>query len=406
MRVLVTGARGFVGGHLSSCLRAEHPDVEVFGLVRPRGGAPGRAAGGAPCSRPTSTTRAAVDGRGGRGAARPHRPPGRAVQRAPLLDRPGGDAAHERAWASSTSWRRCAAPSLRPRVLVVGSAEEYGAVADGRACRCTRTRRCGPVSPYAVSKVAQGSWPCSTPCPRGLPVLRTRTFHHTGPGRGEAFAESSFARQIAEVEAGRRPPVLSVGNLDAVRDFTDVRDVVRAYWAAPGARRARARSTTSAAAAGVRIGDVLRRLLALSGVAGRGPRGPRAASARPTSRRSWATPRRLQRGHGLGAAHPAASARCADLLDDWRERVAARPRRAGGRGEGPAHRAAPASSARTWPAPSPPRGHELRVLAREGSNLAGLPAGAEIVRGDVTDARRRARAPPRAARPCCTWRRW
>jgi GDP-4-dehydro-6-deoxy-D-mannose reductase len=58
----------------------------------------------------------------------------------------------------------------------------------------------------------------------------TRTFHHTGPGRGEAFAESSFARQLAEIEAGLRPPVLRVGNLDAVRDFADVRDVVRAYW--------------------------------------------------------------------------------------------------------------------------------------------------------------------------------
>jgi GDP-4-dehydro-6-deoxy-D-mannose reductase len=58
-----------------------------------------------------------------------------------------------------------------------------------------------------------------------------RTFNHTGPGRGAAFAESSFARQIAQIEAGRAPPVLMVGNLEAVRDFTDVRDVVRAYGA-------------------------------------------------------------------------------------------------------------------------------------------------------------------------------
>ena len=64
----------------------------------------------------------------------------------------------------------------------------------------------------------------------GMRVVTTRTFHHTGPGRGEAFAESSFARQIAEIEAGRRAPVIRVGNLDAVRDFSDVRDVVRAYW--------------------------------------------------------------------------------------------------------------------------------------------------------------------------------
>jgi GDP-4-dehydro-6-deoxy-D-mannose reductase len=62
-------------------------------------------------------------------------------------------------------------------------------------------------------------------------VVLTRTFPHTGPGRGESFAESSFARQIAEIEADLRPPVLSVGNLDAIRDYCDVRDVVRAYWA-------------------------------------------------------------------------------------------------------------------------------------------------------------------------------
>jgi GDP-4-dehydro-6-deoxy-D-mannose reductase len=63
-----------------------------------------------------------------------------------------------------------------------------------------------------------------------MKVVLARTFPHTGPGRGEAFAESSFARQIARIEAGLQPPVLEVGNLEAVRDYTDVRDVVRAYW--------------------------------------------------------------------------------------------------------------------------------------------------------------------------------
>jgi GDP-4-dehydro-6-deoxy-D-mannose reductase len=82
-----------------------------------------------------------------------------------------------------------------------------------------------------VSKAAQGLLAVEYAKSSGLRVIRTRTFHHTGPGRGEAFAESSFARQIAEIEAGLRPAVLHVGNLDAVRDFTDVRDVVRAYWA-------------------------------------------------------------------------------------------------------------------------------------------------------------------------------
>ncbi len=87
-----------------------------------------------------------------------------------------------------------------------------------------------PASPYAVSKVAQGALALLYGPAGGMRVVLTRTFHHTGPGRGEAFAESSFARQLAEIEAGLRPPVLKVGNLEAVRDFADVRDVVRAYW--------------------------------------------------------------------------------------------------------------------------------------------------------------------------------
>ena len=61
-------------------------------------------------------------------------------------------------------------------------------------------------------------------------MVRARSFNHMGPGQSSDFAGSAFARQIAEIEAGLRPPVVRVGNLDAERDFTDVRDVVRAYW--------------------------------------------------------------------------------------------------------------------------------------------------------------------------------
>jgi GDP-4-dehydro-6-deoxy-D-mannose reductase len=118
---------------------------------------------------------------------------------------------------------------LRPAVLVVGSAEEYGPVGP-QEMPTREDAPLRPASPYAVSKVAQGALALLYGPAGGLRVVLTRTFHHTGPGRGEAFAESSFARQIAEIEAGLRPGVLKVGNLDAVRDFTDVRDVVRAYW--------------------------------------------------------------------------------------------------------------------------------------------------------------------------------
>jgi GDP-4-dehydro-6-deoxy-D-mannose reductase len=65
-----------------------------------------------------------------------------------------------------------------------------------------------------------------------MPTIRLRLFHHTGPGRPTQFVASSFAHQIARIEQGLDPPRLAVGNLEAVRDFTDVRDVTRAYWLA------------------------------------------------------------------------------------------------------------------------------------------------------------------------------
>jgi GDP-4-dehydro-6-deoxy-D-mannose reductase len=64
----------------------------------------------------------------------------------------------------------------------------------------------------------------------GMRTVRTRGFNHTGPRRGEVFVTSNFARQIAEIEKKKRDPVISVGNLEAKRDFTDVRDIVEAYW--------------------------------------------------------------------------------------------------------------------------------------------------------------------------------
>jgi len=104
-----------------------------------------------------------------------------------------------------------------------------------------------------VSKVAQSFLALQYTLSGRVETVRTRAFNHTGPGRGEAFAESSFARQLAEIEAGRRPPVIDVGNLDAVRDFSDVRDVVRAYWLLLE-KGGPARSTTSAAAAACACG--------------------------------------------------------------------------------------------------------------------------------------------------------
>jgi GDP-4-dehydro-6-deoxy-D-mannose reductase len=116
-----------------------------------------------------------------------------------------------------------------PRVLLVGSSEEYG-LAQPADIPLREEAPLRPNSPYAVSKLSQSYLGLQYALVHRVPVIRTRTFHHTGPGRGEAFAESSFAKQLVEIETDRRSPVLHVGNLDAIRDFTDVRDTVRAYW--------------------------------------------------------------------------------------------------------------------------------------------------------------------------------
>lgn len=118
---------------------------------------------------------------------------------------------------------------LDARVLVIGSGEEYGEIRpeDLPIDEETPLR---PTSPYAVSKVAEDLLGWQYHRSHNLHVIRVRPFNHIGPGQNEMFVTSSFARQIAHIEAGKAPPTLRHGNLSAQRDFTDVRDVVRAYW--------------------------------------------------------------------------------------------------------------------------------------------------------------------------------
>ncbi len=116
-----------------------------------------------------------------------------------------------------------------PRFLVVGSSEEYGFVYE-HELPIKETNPLRPLSPYAVSKVTQDLMGYQYWKSYGLPIVRTRAFNHSGPRRGEVFVTSNFAKQIAEIEAGRREPVIQVGNLKTRRDFSDVRDVVRGYW--------------------------------------------------------------------------------------------------------------------------------------------------------------------------------
>lgn len=258
-RILVTGASGFVASHLADVARSGglNPGDSLVGLVRQTSGARSLPDG---FSASVEADLLDADGLGRAvGEARPTH----------VLHLAGQSSVHESyrdpggtllANVLGTHHLLAACELARvKRILIVGSAEEYGVV-DRDAGLLREDRPLAPASPYAISRVAQSAL-CSEFAKRGtLDVIRTRTFPHTGPRRGAVFAESSFARQIAEIEIGRRSPVIDVGNLDAIRDFSDVRDVVHAY-ALLLDRGENGAVYNVCSGRGVRVGDVLDRLV-------------------------------------------------------------------------------------------------------------------------------------------------
>jgi GDP-4-dehydro-6-deoxy-D-mannose reductase len=115
----------------------------------------------------------------------------------------------------------------RARILIVGSAQVYGEPKGSAAI--TEETPLSPQSPYAASKAASDLLAYQYWKAYGMHVIRVRPFNHTGPGQPATFVCSDFAKQVAEIDLGLRGPRISVGNLNVKRDFSDVRDVVRAY---------------------------------------------------------------------------------------------------------------------------------------------------------------------------------
>lgn len=316
MRLLVTGVTGFVGAHLVDFLLAERPDVEIHGVVRrgvERVSLPERVRKiEAEIEHPASVD-AVFD------VVRPDMVVHLAAQSSvhqSWLD-PGGTLRtnlHGTLHLLESMRKRAQAPPT----LVVGSADEYGlAEAPPPLSEDCPLR---PNSPYAVSKVAQGYLAFQYALSYRMPVVRTRTFPHTGPGRGENFAESSFAKQLAEIECGRRPPVLEVGNLDAVRDFTDVRDVVRAYWLLLE-KGAGGEVYNVCSGRGIAIREIVERLIALARLRVEVRVDP--ARLRPSDVPALVgDSERLRRATGWEPRF-AIERTLQDLLDDWRRRVAA-----------------------------------------------------------------------------------
>ncbi|HVP39958.1 MAG TPA: NAD-dependent epimerase/dehydratase family protein [Candidatus Saccharimonadales bacterium] len=203
----------------------------------------------------------------------------------------------------------------RPRLLLVSTSEVYGPQAS--AAPVAEDAPLNVVSPYGASKLAAETAGQAYARAYGLAVTVVRPFSHTGPGQDARFALSSFARQIALAERGAGPPRLLVGNLDVVRDYLDVRDVVDAYRLL----LARAEAGTVyniASGSGHRMRDLLGRLLALARV-------PLAVEADPARMRPQdlnfmvGAADRLRR-LGWSPRHPVDEA-LAGLLEWWRARI-------------------------------------------------------------------------------------
>jgi len=230
MRVLITGITGFAGSHLAEYILNHHPDVEVYGTVRWRS----RMENIRHIENRVELFEADLKDIVSLQSCLAHVKPDRIFHLAaqsfvPTSWKCPAETFAINAIGQVNLFEAVRSLNLSPRIHVAGSSEEYGQVnADEVPMKETNPLR--PLSPYAVSKVAQDLLGYQYFRSYGMHIVRTRGFNHTGPRRGEVFVTSTFAKQIAEIEAGKREPIIHVGNLEAKRDFTDVRDMVEAYW--------------------------------------------------------------------------------------------------------------------------------------------------------------------------------
>ena len=229
MKVLITGITGMVGSHLAEYFLSSFPEIEVHGLVRWRS--------------PLRNIQKILP------RVRLHQGDLRDLNSLVVLLREvRPDRIHHLA-AQSYVDMSFVAPAdtlnsniigtvnlmdavrivgISPRIHICSSSEVYGQVLPDEV-PIKESTPLRPASPYAVSKVGEDMIAFQYGLSYRLDLVRTRMFTHTGPRRGDVFAESSFARQIAEIELNRQNGPVRVGNLDSVRTLADVRDAVRAY---------------------------------------------------------------------------------------------------------------------------------------------------------------------------------
>ncbi len=230
MKVLITGYTGFAGSHLADYLLENHKDVEIFGIKRWRSrtenvehlrGKVNEHHCDITDARSVFTTIKEI---------KPDRIFHLAAQSfVPTSWEAPTDSMETNVVGQINIFEAVRELGLDTRIQIACSSEEYGHVNEDEV-PIKETNPLRPLSPYAVSKVAQDYLGYQYHQSYDMFIVRTRGFNHTGPRRGDVFVVSNFSKQIVEAEKGIREPVMYTGNLEAKRDFTDVRDMVRGYW--------------------------------------------------------------------------------------------------------------------------------------------------------------------------------
>ena len=244
-RILVTGAAGFVGGHLMPALRTAFPDAVL------------------------SPATADVTDAGAVAAEVAAAQPDGLVHLAAIAAIADARQDPDRAWAVNLHGALAVGRAVRDhapecRLLFASSADIYGA-SFRAGTPLDEDAPPAPLNTYAATKAA-ADLALGAMAAEGLRVIRVRPFNHTGPGQSDAFVVSAFARQVARIARGQQPPVLQVGALSPQRDFLDVRDVCAAYAACLATDLPPGTVLNVASGTPRRVGDVLSDLLAMAGV--------------------------------------------------------------------------------------------------------------------------------------------
>jgi len=230
LRALITGITGFAGSHLAEFILSNHPDVEVYGIMRWRSRTENIEAIEQRVKLVECDLRDATSVKTLLGRVRPDMVFHLAAQSyVPSSWNAPGESLTTNIIGQLNIFEAVRELKIEPWIQIACSSEEYGLVKEDEL-PIKETNPLRPLSPYAVSKVGQDYLGYQYHMSFGLKVVRTRGFNHDGPRRGDVFVSSNFAKQLVEVEKGKRPAVIHVGNLEARRDFSDVRDIVRGYW--------------------------------------------------------------------------------------------------------------------------------------------------------------------------------